>query len=419
MLYSHLLRHQQSSLSPAFSFTVCNGVKCRRSIDLCGHSNSYWKTRGYTALILCRASPNRSIPASFLSTSQSWNKSPSWTLMQRTRWQARSIATSSDRSPSPSEPSEPSAKLPTSSSESNPASSNPDTFSTTGSSHRKRVYTGPLPLYRSREEMYAARAKKNMSLLMYTGAVIVVFLGLTYAAVPLYRLFCSATGFAGTPSTRTHGDSNSSSTPPSWLPEWFPEPLKTLLTPSSNPENDRFAPSRLVPLYPSEDNTKTRRFKVSFTSSTSQSLPWTFKPAQRGVVVVPGESSLAFYTATNNSKEDIIGVATYNVTPDRIAPYFSKIECFCFDEQKLLPNETVDMPLLFFIDKDVLDDPSCRNVEDVVLSYTFFRARRNAQGHLEPDAPEDVVQKSLGFEGYELAKKKADESMVRVDGKKA
>lgn len=101
------------------------------------------------------------------------------------------------------------------------------------------------------------------------------------------------------------------------------------------------------------------------------------------------------------------------------------MECFCFEEQRLLAGEEVDMPLLFFIDKDILDDPACRNVEDVVLSYTFFRylllnicslhpadiainfcsARRNEQGHLEPDAPEDVVQNSLGFGGYELAPK--------------
>ncbi|KAJ3814112.1 cytochrome c oxidase assembly protein CtaG/Cox11-domain-containing protein [Lentinula aff. lateritia] len=226
---------------------------------------------------------------------------------------------------------------------------------------------GPTPRYRSREEMYADRARKNRSLLMYTGAVIVSFLGLTYAAVPLYRLFCSATGFAGTPT------------------------------------QDRFAPSRLIAVDPADDP-KSRRFKVTFTSSTSTALPWTFRAAQHHVYVLPGESSLAFYTAKNNSKDDIIGIATYNVTPDRIAPYFSKIECFCFDEQKLLASETVDMPLLFFIDKDVLDDPSCRNVEDVVLSYTFFRARRNQQGHLEPDAPEDVVQESLGFQTYELAK---------------
>jgi cytochrome c oxidase assembly protein subunit 11 len=104
------------------------------------------------------------------------------------------------------------------------------------------------------------------------------------------------------------------------------------------------------------------------------------------------------------------------------------VECFCFEEQKLSAGEEVDMPLLFFIDKDMLDDPACRDVEDVVLSYTFFRcvdfffskiifgnltlrliliyrARRNARGHLEPDAPEDKVQESLGFGNYEHAPK--------------
>jgi len=117
---------------------------------------------------------------------------------------------------------------------------------------------------------------------------------------------------------------------------------------------------------------------------------------------------LAFYKAKNTSSQDIIGIATYNVTPDRVAPYFSKVECFCFEEQKLLAGEEVDMPLLFFIDKDVLDDPACRNVDDVVLSYTFFRARRNSRGDLEPDAPDDVVQSSLGFSNFELAKKTSD-----------
>ncbi|KAE9405123.1 hypothetical protein BT96DRAFT_1065740 [Gymnopus androsaceus JB14] len=255
--------------------------------------------------------------------------------------------------------------------------SNSDKSSSSSSNSQRPRARGPIPQYRNREEMYADRARKNRSLLMYTGAIMISFLGLTYAAVPLYRLFCSATGFAGTP--------------------------------------NRFAPSRLIAVDPA-DNPKSRRIKVSFTSSTSTSLPWTFKPAQHHVYVLPGESSLAFFTAKNNSKEDIIGVATYNVTPDRIAPYFSKIECFCFDEQKLLPNETVDMPLLFFIDKDVLDDPSCRHVEDVVLSYTFFRARRNNQGHLEPDAPEEVIQKSLGFESYELAKKASESKTVSVSG---
>lgn len=176
--------------------------------------------------------------------------------------------------------------------------------------------------------------------------------GMSYAAVPLYRAFCAATGFAGTPQVGS----------------------------------GKFAPERLVPVE------NARRIKVHFNADTSDALPWQFVPQQKFVTVLPGETSLAFYRAKNNSKDDVIGIATYNVTPDRvsgrssfdlcayidhhcwqIAPYFAKVECFCFEEQKLLAGEEVDMPLLFFIDKDILDDPSCAGVDDMVLSYTFFR----------------------------------------------
>ncbi|KAF9267870.1 hypothetical protein L218DRAFT_955051 [Marasmius fiardii PR-910] len=219
--------------------------------------------------------------------------------------------------------------------------------------------------FQNRDEMYKA---KNRALLMYSAAVVVAALGVTYAAVPLYRMFCAATGFAGTPNVGT----------------------------------GRFDPERLVPVE------EARRIKVHFNADRSEQLPWSFKPQQKFVSVLPGETSLAFYTAKNDSKQDIIGIATYNVTPDRVAPYFSKVECFCFEEQKLLAGEEVDMPLLFFIDKDILDDPSCRNVDSVVLSYTFFRARRNRYGQLEPDAGEDEVQESLGFGQYEHAPKVED-----------
>ncbi|KAG8213304.1 cytochrome c oxidase assembly protein CtaG/Cox11-domain-containing protein [Butyriboletus roseoflavus] len=217
--------------------------------------------------------------------------------------------------------------------------------------------------HQARQQLHATR---NRTLLMYSTAVIIFGVGVTYAAVPLYRMFCAATGFAGTP---------------------------TVVSTSSG----RFDPSRLVPIEGA------RRVRVHFNADRSETLPWKFFPQQKFVDVLLGESSLAFYKAKNDSKKDIIGIATYNVTPDRIAPYFSKVECFCFEEQKLLAGEEVDMPLLFFIDKDMLDDPSCRNIDDVVLSYTFFRARRNTQGHLEPDAADDVIQKSLGFDSYEHA----------------
>jgi cytochrome c oxidase assembly protein subunit 11 len=100
--------------------------------------------------------------------------------------------------------------------------------------------------------------------------------------------------------------------------------------------------------------------------------------------VYPGETALAFYTATNKSTHDIIGVATYSVTPAQVAPYFGKIQCFCFDEQRLAAGETVDMPVFFYIDKDVLKDVNMRGIDSVVLNYTFFsesfRGRRRERG---------------------------------------
>lgn len=114
---------------------------------------------------------------------------------------------------------------------------------------------------------------------------------------------------------------------------------------------------------------------------------------------------MAFYTATNKSDEDIIGVATYSVTPGQVAPYFSKIQCFCFEEQRLNAGETVDMPVFFYIDPDFVNDPNMKGIEQVTLSYTFFskyfpfkpnipvprkmligstEARYDKNGHLKP-----------------------------------
>ncbi|GJJ08579.1 hypothetical protein Clacol_002798 [Clathrus columnatus] len=190
--------------------------------------------------------------------------------------------------------------------------------------------------------------------------LILVSLGLSYAAVPLYRAFCSATGFAGTPVTG----------------------------------KGLFAPERLVPVEGA------KRIKVHFNADTSEALPWSFISQQKYIYVLPGETALAFYKVRNNSDKDIIGIATYNVTPDKIAPYFAKVECFCFEEQKLLAGEEVDLPLLFFIDKDYAD---VGEVDDIVLSYTFFRARRNKHGQLEPDASQVEVDESLGWSKYPRA----------------
>lgn len=132
-------------------------------------------------------------------------------------------------------------------------------------------------------------------------------------------------------------------------------------------------------LKPLEDH---RRLRITFNGSVSDVLPWKFTPQQREVRVLPGETALAFYTATNKSDADIIGVATYSVTPGQVAPYFSKIQCFCFEEQRLNAGETVDMPVFFFIDPEFAKDPTMRNIDTITLSYTFFKARYDKNGVL-------------------------------------
>ncbi|KAJ5081884.1 hypothetical protein NUU61_010148 [Penicillium alfredii] len=124
--------------------------------------------------------------------------------------------------------------------------------------------------------------------------------------------------------------------------------------------------SRVTPV------TDSRRLRITFNASVSDVMPWKFTPQQREVRVLPGETALAFYTATNKSPHDIIGVATYSVTPGQVAPYFSKIQCFCFEEQKLNAGESVDMPVFFFIDPDFATDPNMKGIDTITLSYTFF-----------------------------------------------
>ena len=182
---------------------------------------------------------------------------------------------------------------------------------------------------------------------------LILTLGLSYAAVPLYRAFCAATGYSGTPMT----------------------------------DRSRLSePSRLLPSYndPLNDARATERIRVTFNASTSDQIPWTFVPEQRELYVLPGETALTFFKAHNKTDQDMIGIATYNVVPDRIAPYFNKIECFCFDEQRILAGEEVDLPVVFFLDKEMLEESETRDVKDVILSYTFFSARRNpVSGQLE------------------------------------
>ncbi|KAF5249885.1 hypothetical protein FANTH_4854 [Fusarium anthophilum] len=200
------------------------------------------------------------------------------------------------------------------------------------------------------DEIRAHYSKKNRTVAYYVLSTILGFVTLTYGSVPLYKMICQTTGWGGQP-IRAHGG------------------------PGSGDEGD--LASRLVPVKDA------KRIKVTFSASVSDVLPWKFVPQQREVRVLPGETALAFYKATNKSDQDIIGVATYSVTPAQCAPYFSKIQCFCFEEQRLNAGETVDMPVFFYLDPDLLNDMNMKGVETVTLSYTFFKARYDNNGRFQ------------------------------------
>ncbi|HEU5096865.1 MAG TPA: cytochrome c oxidase assembly protein [Reyranella sp.] len=154
-------------------------------------------------------------------------------------------------------------------------------------------------------------------------------LGLSYAAVPLYEAFCRATGFGGTPLIAQSDD--------------HPVIARTMV--------------------------------VRFDSNTDPALPWRFEPEQRSVKVHLGEQKLVYFRATNQSDRPIVGTATYNITPEASARWFNKIQCFCFTEQLLKPGQTIDMPVLFFVDPDMDKDRRFDDVHTVTLSYTFYESK--------------------------------------------
>ena len=205
------------------------------------------------------------------------------------------------------------------------------------------------------EAMRKPFGKRNTNTAYYTLSIILGTVALSYGSVPLYKTICQQTGWGGSPiKSSVHA------------------------YPTDENGNEDIA-AKLTPV------TSSRRLRITFAGSTSDILPWKFSPQQREVRVLPGETALAFYTATNKSKdEDIIGVATYSVTPAQVAPYFSKIQCFCFEEQRLNKGETVDMPVFFYIDPEFLDDPNMRGIDTITLNYTFFKAKYDKNGHLAP-----------------------------------
>lgn len=170
---------------------------------------------------------------------------------------------------------------------------------------------------------------RNVRLAAAAFGVAAVMVGVSFAAVPLYEAFCRVTGFAGTPKV-----------------------------------------AEAAP-----DKTIDRMIVIRFNADVDPGLPWRFGPAQDKVQLRIGEHSLAFYRAKNLSDHAIVGTASFNVTPLKAGQYFNKIECFCFTEQRLEAGGEADMPVAFFIDPAIADDPNLDDVREITLSYTFYQTR--------------------------------------------
>ncbi|GAX20804.1 cytochrome c oxidase assembly protein subunit 11 [Fistulifera solaris] len=223
---------------------------------------------------------------------------------------------------------------------------------------------------RTKKRPQMSAAERNVALAWYAAAVVIGSLGATYAAVPLYKVFCQTTGFGGTTQrVRIEGDGSSQPV----VIESFLESVAGRLpitTARVHTWTDEEAAAKLASLKPVAN---ADMMTVRFDTTVSDILPWSFVPVQLDVKVVPGETALSFFRVTNHSDKAITGVATYNVHPPKVGLYFQKIQCFCFEEQRLLPGESVDMPVFFFIDPEILDDPQVSYIRSITLSYTFFQ----------------------------------------------
>jgi cytochrome c oxidase assembly protein subunit 11 len=167
---------------------------------------------------------------------------------------------------------------------------------------------------------------RNRKVALLSALLVGSMVGLAYASVPLYRMFCQVTGFGGTT------------------------------------QRAEAAPEKTVD----------RHITIRFDANTAPSLPWIFEPVQRSLDVKVGAENFAYYRATNMSDQTVTGSAVFNVAPDTAGIYFNKIECFCFTEQMLKPGQSIEMPVSFFIDPTIVDDHGMDNVRTITLSYTFY-----------------------------------------------
>jgi len=177
----------------------------------------------------------------------------------------------------------------------------------------------------------AQRSNGKTALIM--AAIVAAMVGLAFASAPLYRAFCEATGFGGTPLRAER------------------------------------APGAI-----------TGEIGVRFDANVHPGLPWRFEPKQETVRIAPGAQTRIFYRAQNLGSRDWTGQAVFNVSPDQVGKYFKKIQCFCFTEQTLKAGQSVDMPVLFFVDPKIKQDPDTKGIDEITLSYTFYPLESVATG---------------------------------------
>jgi cytochrome c oxidase assembly protein subunit 11 len=178
-----------------------------------------------------------------------------------------------------------------------------------------------------------AIAQRNRRVGAAAFGVVGLMVGVSFAAVPLYDLFCRVTGYNGTPMIGQE------------------------------------APGA----------TGEQVLTIRFNANTQPNLPWRFEPAQPAVQLRLGEEAVGFYHARNLSDRPATGISTYNVTPEVVGRYFHKTACFCFEEQTLTPGQEVDMPLAFWVDPKIAQDPNTRGIRTITVSYTFHRSLADAE----------------------------------------
>ncbi len=185
-----------------------------------------------------------------------------------------------------------------------------------------------------------SNGRRHRTLGLSLAALVLGMVGMSFAAVPLYKLYCQTTGYAGTTQRVVK-------------------------------------PSEVV---------VDRMMRVRFDANVGPGLEWDFGPLQNTVDVKLGENTLVFFRATNRSDRPVTGTSTFNVTPEMVGPYFAKVECFCFTEQRLEPGESIEMPVSFYIDPAILQDTDAKALDLVTLSYTFYPVPAKAAVAAAPKA---------------------------------